>query len=143
MGLIYPVIDNEGRMITSPEIQSDNKAIFITGNTYSVTAGNEGHYDVSFTETVELFGTCLALVGGNVGDTMDFQIIDIDDILGMGANTILAEYAKDYHVVPGNKRDFVFHFKKDVPSGIYLRTVYHNNGSQDVDVIVNYLTRRQ
>jgi len=63
--------------------------------------------------------------GGSLKDTITFQIVDVDNILGYGAGTVLDEFGKDYHAFPGESHE-VDEFKANLYPGLYLRVIYKN-----------------
>jgi hypothetical protein len=135
--------DADGRIVTSPEVQSDSKALLVTG-TYMTALANADTYSPSlkFTDWVEFFGVKYGLVGGHVGDWADLEIVDIDNLLGYGEGLVVAKYGSEVHFVPNDQGTLVFQFKKDVPPGLYLRVKYHNTGAEAVSFVINYFLRR-
>jgi hypothetical protein len=69
-----------------------------------------------------------------LGDYMTFQIVDVDDILGQGAGTVLDEFA-DVYVLPGNHH--IKEYAAKLIPGLYVRVTYTSTGSEDVTVVCN------
>lgn len=61
------------------------------------------------------------------GDSFTFQIIDKDNILGYGANTVLAEYIPKRYTTPNDKIDIKMNLGqiKLLYQGLYLRLKLH------------------
>lgn len=93
------------------------------------------------------------MTGGNLilknqcfGDTVDEQVVDVDNILGYGAGTVLRQFITSWNVaddvqiqggvvVPG--------YPAKIISGLYLRLIYHSTCNiTDVNVAVNYLLHK-
>ena len=77
------------------------------------------------------------------GDWVEVQVVDKDNILGYGANSILGWVIRkwilaggaEYHEINPPKYDFLSS-KRKIPSGIYLRIIYH--GSGEPNLIASY-----
>ena len=71
------------------------------------------------------------------GDKMSFQVIDIDNILGYGAGTVLDEFGKDWAVMPDKEETMRLYKAKLIPN-LYIRLVYVSIGTtNDVKLNVN------
>ena len=77
------------------------------------------------------------------GDWIEVQVVDKDNLLGFGADTILGWVIRKWilaggaenHEINPPKYDFLSS-KRKIPAGIYLRIVYH--GSGEPNVIASY-----
>jgi len=72
-------------------------------------------------------GVKYKVVGGNDGDTLDFCVVDKDNILGYGAGAVLDGFAQNYPVFPDEITSLKEH-KADLITGLYLRAHYKNTG---------------
>lgn len=74
------------------------------------------------------------------GDYVVLQVIDIDNVLGYGANTVLKEYVHKRYIHPDLKYDEVeLPYAGLIPQNVYLRVKYTSIGtSNDVNVAINY-----
>ena len=74
------------------------------------------------------------------GDYVECQVIDIDNVLGMGANTVLTQYLTKWYIDPSTTRfSLESPYAGNVPNGCYMRAIYHSVGtSNDVDIAINY-----
>lgn len=77
------------------------------------------------------------------GDKAHMQVIDIDDVLGFGANYVCVQYGFDYPLRPGSGADvIVTGTRGSFPAGLYLRAVVVSLGTvDDVEFGVNYRLR--
>lgn len=73
------------------------------------------------------------------GDYASAYVIDIDNLLGYGANTILASYVSKWYIDPAKSLDIMTPYAGKLPAGVYLRVVYTSAGLvNDVGVAINY-----
>ncbi len=84
-------------------------------------------------------GVRLILVNHAEADTLGFQVVDIDNVLGYGAGLVLKTFGITWNVDSGvsdQGRD-IYNFVAKLPAGIYLRINYTSTGSVDVTVKLN------
>lgn len=74
------------------------------------------------------------------GDYIKAQVVDVDNVLGYGANTVLNEYIHKRYVHPDLKKsELEVPYAGKVPQNTYLRIVYVSVGAVlNVNVAVNY-----
>lgn len=74
------------------------------------------------------------------GDYITAQVVDVDNVLGQGAGTVLNEYIKKRYVCPSLcQAELEVPYAGKIPQNCYLRIKYTSVGtSTDVDVAVNY-----
>lgn len=63
--------------------------------------------------------------GGGYGMWMDFCVIDVDDILGYGPNTVLDQFGKKFYVAPDHSTQIKEHSADLIP-GLYIRAHFDN-----------------
>lgn len=72
-----------------------------------------------------------------VGDHITFQVIDIDNILGYGANTVLDEFGHEWAVIPDSDINIRL-YKAKLIAGLYIRIKYESTGTtNDVKFVCN------
>ena len=139
--------DSEGKQIvrSSAIAEDDNRRVRHTGimdKTFSVTGDVDWQMDqltYQGQNVASIFvGVKYKIVGGNDGDSLDFCVIDIDNILGYGANFVLDAFAKNYYVFP-NEIETVREYKADMFPGLYIRAHYTKTGPTDARFICNLL----
>lgn len=76
----------------------------------------------------------------NWGDYITAQVVDVDNVLGYGAGTVLNEYIKKRYISPTmGHSELEVPYAGLVPQNTYLRIKYISTGtSTDVKVAVNY-----
>lgn len=73
------------------------------------------------------------------GDYIKIEVIDKDNVLGYGANTVLQVYLEKWHVDYHGKNVLEVPYAGKIPNGVYLRLKYTSMSSTtDVKVAVNY-----
>lgn len=88
-------------------------------------------------------GGILLASGTHWGDKISLQLIDIDNVLGYGANTVLGEYVTDFYVVTDSQLQCQLEapYVALVPAGVYVRIKYTNTSALDpVEVALNLIT---
>jgi hypothetical protein len=79
------------------------------------------------------------------GDWIEVQVVDKDNLLGHGADTVLGWVIRKWilaggaenHEINPPKYDFLSS-KRKIPAGIYLRVIYHGSGTPNVITCYEY-----
>ena len=107
----------------------DNITIAPFGVLFDAPANVTTTYDYKLTDTYSLKGGILFAPTGNIGDSISIEIVDVDNITGYGANTVLASYVTNWYVISA-----------PLSAGLYFRFIYVNtSASTDTKVIVNMI----
>ena len=115
------------------------------GHLYDVSAGSYNIFDEPITVEKQLRGGWYEFFDSSpvVGDYIEFSVVDKDDVLGLfpvygltvGQDIIeLKKYVKTEYINPagyGQRHEIVAKSTFVVTAGLYLRTSYHSEGSQD------------
>lgn len=76
----------------------------------------------------------------NFGDYVNVYVVDKDNILGYGANTVLANYINHWYIDPSHELDITTPYAAKAPSGVYIRVEYVSTStSVDVGIAVNFM----
>lgn len=79
------------------------------------------------TENTYLSGAELIWDSATFGDYVQFEIIDIDNVLGYGENVVLAEYIKKWYISPdSNCKKVMSPYAGLIPVNTYIRVKYTN-----------------
>lgn len=62
------------------------------------------------------------------GDWIEVQIIDIDNVLGFGANTVLRQYITKFFINPNDNLEVKSPYIGNIPLNVYIRFIYHSTG---------------
>lgn len=103
------------------------------------------YIDYKLTQDRYINGLDIILQNHSIDDTMDLQIIDVDNILGYGANTVLNEFATDWNVAADRQGQgqFSVSYSAKVLTNLYLRLVYVSTGQSNVKVKINYFLHKR
>lgn len=130
---------SDGAQVVSqtPYAYTNENARFV-GHLYTCPPGTSSH-DELMTTSIRLQGGYYWVKGANLGDTVSLSVVDKDNILGNGTDVVLAEYVKNLPLAPWDHKDeIIAPTAGRVVSGLYLRMIYTNGGSQDVNFGVTY-----
>jgi hypothetical protein len=110
------------------------------GVLFTATAGTSTSNDLLVSNDSLIDGAILIVIGASLGDTLTAQVVDVDNMLGYGAGTVLGQYLTSWYMNPNES--FQLEFTSPYPAklfgGLYLRMTYTSVGSSDVSVIINY-----
>lgn len=106
----------------------------------TATAGTTTNVDFAVgAEDRYIDGVRIILINHDAGDTMSFQVVDVDNVMGYGAGTVLKEFGTSWNV-DHEKCDQganVYNFLARLYAGLYIRIVYTSAGATNVTVKVN------
>jgi hypothetical protein len=130
-------------MTTSIRKESDMDADKVkfrgVGISFTATAGTTTSYDYKLTEARLISGTRLLIRNQAWADTIRFQVVDVDNVLGYGAGVVLDEFATNWCVTT-EKEDqgpTILPYSAEVLANLYIRFIYNSTGAQNVDVKCN------
>jgi hypothetical protein len=107
----------------------------------TATKNSTTNLDIKITEDkIYLNGAEILYQDAAWGDYVILQVIDIDNILGHGTNTVLKEYVHKRYIHPDETTDqVVLPYAGNVLKDLYLRVKYTSvSTTTDVKVAVNY-----
>ncbi len=90
--------------------------------------------DYLFSEERYFVGVSGYVANSKLGDSIDAQIIDKDNVLGFGANFVVETFVSGWFITPNSSgndtiaNQILASFKKKVPAGLYLRIKYYSVG---------------
>lgn len=119
--------------------KSDLNADF-KGLKFAATAGATTSGDLLLSHDYLIDGAIFFAKGAAMGDYVNFKIIDKDNVMGYGANTVLGQYVTTWYINPDStfQADMKSIYPAKIFSGLYLRMDYISTGGTNVDVIINY-----
>ncbi len=133
--------ESDGTPIVRPRafVSSDGYRFRGTGISGTITAGTEGSVDYKLTEDRMINAVHLMLENHVWADSVKFQIVDIDNILGYGPNTVLDEFATAWNVDPSicSQRHERIEYPAKVLKDLYIRIKYTSTGGTDVNMHIN------
>ena len=120
-----------------------NSGFNYRGNGLKVTATKNSTTD----HDLKIIDTITWINGGELGyknhvwgDYIEVQIIDIDNVLGGGANTVLDPFVKKRYLHSNSDyTSLILDYAGKIPKDTYLRVKYHSVGTtNNVDLFINY-----
>jgi len=125
------------------DLDADKALLSIQGFRGTASVNSATNIDWKLTEDRWISGGILLATGTHWGDRVSIQIVDKDNVLGYGANTVLGQYVTDFYVVT----DAQFQIQLEapyialVPANMYIRVVYTNTSLLDpVEIAFNVVT---
>lgn len=97
-------------------------------------------FDHKLEQDVKLRGGIFETEGHVMFDTITLEVVDIDNILGYGAGTVVSDYFKQWNV-PKSGREEVLEISVGEPvlKNLYVRAKYNSvSSTDDVKVCVNF-----
>ena len=146
---IMPERDDDGNpIVRTSGVRSERKKRirFVGTHSFTVLAGESEQQDWKIPQLIHkgtnvpsiFLGVRFCAEGGGLTDQLNFQVVDVDNILGYGAGVVLDEFGKDFYVFPGNPHT-IREFAAQLPVGLYIRVVYKNNSVQSAQFVCNIL----
>ena len=102
-------------------------------------AGATTNIDYKLTEARLLDGVKMILKDQAFGDSVKFQVVDVDNVLGYGAGLVLDEFGTDWYVSADTQDQGAINlpYSAEVIAGLYIRIVYNSIGGTNVSVKAN------
>lgn len=125
------------------DLDADKAKYKLQGFKGTATVNSTTTIDWKFPEERWVSGGILLAQGTHWGDKVALQIIDKDNVLGYGANTVLDEYVTDFYLVTDTEFQVQLEspYVALVPANVYLRLLYTNTSLLDaVEVAFNLVT---
>lgn len=119
----------------SGNVNTDNQGLIGTA-----TAGQTTNLDLKLVDDCFLTGGILRTNMANFGDYATFQVVDVDNILGYGAGTVLGQYCTNWYMRSDAQEQVneSTSYPAKIKAGLYLRLAYTSTGLSNVTVTVNY-----
>ena len=125
---------------------ADNLKFRGTGVSGTATKNTTTSIDYKLTENRFVNGVQFILKNHVFGDSAQFQVVDVDNILGYGAGTVLDEFGTSWYFAEDvqTQGPFIIPYPALVNSGLYIRIVYNSTGTvNDVDVRLNLFLHKK
>lgn len=106
----------------------------------TAAANSSTNIDYPIVDSYLLYGFQMMFQNANAGDYVQFQVVDVNNILGYGANFVLAQQVNKWYV-PSLDLSWTLHSDtaRTIPAGLYLRVIYTNTSLLvDAKVWINY-----
>jgi hypothetical protein len=114
------------------------------GFAFTATASSTTDHDYKFTEARLLEVPFIICKNQAWGDSLRFQVVDVDNVLGYGAGLVLDEFATDWYIDDTSTlqmRPDVW-YSAEVIANLYIRVKYTSVGGTNVDVKINFCNHK-
>ena len=111
----------------------------------TATAGTTTDIDYKLTEERYINGCQLILNSHALGDTVTFQVVDKDNVLGYGAGVVLQEFGTTWQVSEDERNQGVFkvEYPAKILANLYVRIKYTSQGLTNVNVACNLFLHKK
>lgn len=111
----------------------------------TATAGTETNIVKKMTEERYINGVHMILKNHAFGDWVHFEVVDVDNVLGFGANTLLDRFGSTWYVIEDQQSQnaVLLPYPAKLLVNLYIRIVYHSVGLLDVSVQANLFTHKK
>jgi len=142
-GVVIPERDVDGRPTQSLNIfrTFSNIKLKATGVSGTALASTSTNIDLKLADTTFLKGLRIILKDHCVDDTIDFEVVDVDNVLGGGLNKVLNQFGFAWNVIwdKADQGHINNPYVSKVPANIYLRIKYISTcASNSTKVKINY-----
>lgn len=120
---------------SSKDLNADYQGFKFTATANSVSTGDFKILNDSLIDGGVVFAKNTAM-----GDKVTLQVVDVDNVMGYGANVVLGQYVTNWYINPDStfQVDFKSAYPAKIFTGLYLRVLYTSVGNNNVDFIINY-----
>lgn len=128
---------------TWSEMDAFKSAPYTFGIVNSCAANSTTTFDTLIADDVFIKNLELVLNSHAMGDSITLKIIDKDNVLGFGANFVLATPVTDYNIASDMQKQGGYEavVPKKIPGGTYLRVQYTATGLLlSVRVMINFIS---
>jgi hypothetical protein len=108
-------------------------------------ANSVSNIDYRLTEERWINEAQLILMNHNFTDSIKFQVVDVDNVLGYGAGLVLNEFATNWQI-SSSKQDqgtVRVDYPARILANLYIRIVYTNTGNSTVSVKCNFFLHKK
>jgi hypothetical protein len=118
---------------------SDSEGMRFRGHSFSgeITANSTESIDYKIVEERFINGGKLMVSSVGIEDQISFQVVDKDNVLGLGANILLDEFIKDFYLPQNESLEVQLDYPARIIAGLYLRLIYKNTNDQNIKVRCN------
>jgi hypothetical protein len=114
------------------------------GIAFTGTSGVSTTYNYQVTEARLIDGVQILVKDHAFGDSIDFKVVDVDNVVGYGAGVVLDTFATGWYVASDaqDQGQIRLPYSAEVIAGLYLRIIYNSVGATNVDVKINLFAHK-
>jgi hypothetical protein len=137
-------MQNSTLVLESLEVMNENNVEF-KGQCLNgiATKNSDTNIDLLLEDDCFITGGNLIVNNSVFGDYCKMQVIDIDNILGNGANFVVAQFVDKWMIRSDSQyqMEIVEKYPVKLIAGLYIRCIYTSIGTEiDPEVVVNFYT---
>lgn len=131
--------DMYGREIFTSSPFTDASGFRFRGASFSGAAATGVTTDIEYRIIQERYINGGRLLVDNIGlnDRMTFQVVDKDNVLGLGAGAVLDEFISEYYVPQDGNLEVRLDYPARIMAGLYLRLKYTSTHASGCTVKCN------
>ena len=129
-----------GKILATESVPFANPSgLRFRGASFSGTVSGESTADIDYEITQERWINGGRLLISAIGpeDKITFQVVDKNNVLGLGAGVVLDEFIKDYFVPDTGNLEVRLDYPARIIAGLFLRLKYTNSNSSSITVKCN------
>jgi hypothetical protein len=129
-----------GKILATESVPFANPSGFrFRGASFSGTVSGESTADIDYEITQERWINGGRLLVSTIGpeDRITFQVVDKNNVLGLGVGVVLDEFIKDYFVPDTGNLEVRLDYPARIIAGLFLRLKYTNSNSSSITVKCN------
>jgi hypothetical protein len=131
-------------MSSSPFSVSDGMRFRGKGVSGLAAAGTITNIDYKLTEERYLNGCEMILKDHAFGDSCNFEVVDVDNILGYGAGTVIDRFAEDWFFASTEDQgQFIIDYPAKILANLYIRIAFTSTGASPVKVRCNFFLHKK
>ena len=126
------------------DFEKNKISLNIIGIDGNFTGNSISNIDLLLTDDVLVTGASVICKNHVFGDAISLQVVDTNNILGYGANTVLNTFANNWIVSDDSQKqiDFVSPYPAKIIAGLTLRVSYTSIGTNNGQIAVNYILHK-
>lgn len=108
------------------------------------TKGASTNFDLALNDDSLIDGSWVYISGGKIGDTIKFQVVDVNNVLGYGAGTVLDQFL-EWGAPPEANMLISLVYPGKIPGGVFIRVIYASTaeeGDNTPYIIVNFFKHK-
>lgn len=116
---------------------SDSEGMRFRGTSFIDTVAADTNKNIDYKITEERYVNGGKLIVKNMGDDdkITFQVVDKDNIFGLGANVVLDEFIKDFYLPVNESLNVQLDYPARIMAGLYLRLIYTNTNATETATV--------
>lgn len=113
--------------VRNDEFEASKLLLDARGACLLCTPNTSNNLDLAIADDSLITGIHLKSTDSTLGDTITLRVVDINNVLGYGANAVIRQFGTNWCLVNGTNEVFVqAQYPAKIFGGLYLRVVYNS-----------------